>query len=342
MKAIVAHSLGEPETFRIDDVAPLPMGPRDLRVAVHYAGVSFVDVLTAGGNYQIKPPTPYIPGSELSGIVIEVGAEVSGFSPGDRVAAGGFGGVFAEEAVVSCRAANRIPDNVALAEAAILRASYLTSCYALRHRANMQPGEVVLVLGAGGAVGIAAVQIAVAYGAVVIASASTAAKRDFALANGAAHAIDSASPHWRDELKALTGGRGADVVIDPLGGSQTERAFRALAWNGRHVVIGFATGEIPALPTNLPLLKGGILMAVDLKQVGAREPAVFDQVSAEVTRLFAAGEIRPQIAEIYDFTDFVPAMRTAAAGLTTGRLVLRMPAASAGDPLRDAEPRADI
>jgi NADPH2:quinone reductase len=327
MKAIVAQALGPPETFAIEDLAARALGPDDLRIAVHFAGVSFVDVLTATGGYQVKPPTPFIPGSEFSGVVLETGSAVTGFAPGDRVAAGGFGGIFAEEVVVPARSANRIPENAPMAEAAVLRASYLTAGYALVHRARLQAGETVLVLGAGGAVGIAAVQIAVAHGAVIIASASSDAKRALALASGAAHAVDSGAADWRDEIKRLTDGRGVDVVVDPLGDLHTERAFRALRWNGRHLVVGFAAGEIPRLPTNLALLKGGSLIGIDLRQVGEKEPDLLAAVSKEVFELFAAGRLRPPVARAYAFEDFIAAMQAAAKGDSAGRILLQMPAA---------------
>jgi NADPH2:quinone reductase len=327
MKAVLARELGPPETMRLEDVPARAPGPGEVRVAIHFAGVSFVDVLTAGGGYQIKPPTPMIPGSEFSGVVVEAGAGVTDYALGDRLHATAFGGAFAEEIVIPAQSATRLPVNVDMAEAAVIRSSFLTAVYTLRERAKVTPGETVLILGAGGAVGIACIQVAKAYGARPIASASTAEKRDLALANGAAAAVDSNADDWRDQIKALTDGRGVDVVVDPLGGAQTERAFRSLGWNGRHMVVGFAAGEIPRLPVNLALIKGASLVGVDLRQFGQKEPEVFRGAAAEVARLTAERIARPPIGRMLPLESFAEAMNLAAAGTLAGRVVLQMPAA---------------
>jgi len=330
MKAVVARELGPPDTLRIEDLPSRSPGPGELRAAVHYAGVSFVDVLTARGGYQVKPPTPFVPGSEFSGVVLEVGEGVSGFAPGDRVAGSNFGGVFAEEIVFAAASASRVPDNADMAEASVLRASFLTAVYALRNRAQVKPGETVLVLGAGGAVGVAAVQVAKVYGASVIASASSEAKRQLAKANGADHVVDSGAEDWRDQIKTLTGGTGVDVVVDPLGDKHTERAFRSLAWNGRLLVIGFAAGEIPRLPTNLSIVKGASLIGVELRGFVNRDPEGYKVVGEEVARLFAAGAIHAPVARTFPLEDFAAAMDAAASGESAGRIVLRMAAAGGG------------
>jgi NADPH2:quinone reductase len=327
MRAVIGRELGPPESYRLEETVLPPPGAGQLQVAIHYAGVSFVDVLTARGAYQVKPPTPFVPGSEFSGVVTALGEGVAGFAPGDRVSASAFGGVFAEAVNMAAGSASRVPDEADMAEAAVLRASFLTACYALGPRARLRPGETVLVLGAGGAVGVAAIQVAKAYGAAVIASASSQGKRDLALANGADHALDSNSEDWRDQIKALTGGKGLDVVVDPVGDKYTERAFRALGWNGRHLVVGFAAGEIPRLPTNLAILKGASLVGVELRGVVAREPETFKAIGEEVSRLYAAGLARPPIGRVYPLEDFAAAMDAAAAGETAGRIVIRMPAA---------------
>jgi NADPH2:quinone reductase len=327
MRAVVARTLGPPETLGIETVARAPLGPAEARVGIHYAGVSFVDVLTAGGGYQVKPPTPFVPGSEFSGVVLEAGPEATTFAPGDRVSGGAFGGVFAEEIVVPVNRLQRVPAGASMAEASVLRASFFTAYNAVVDRAQVKAGETVLVLGAGGAVGVAAVQVAKAFGATVIASASSQAKRALALDHGATHAVDSNAPDWREQIKQLTGGAGLDIVVDPVGGAFTERAFRALRWGGRHLVIGFAAGGIPKLPTNLALLKGGALLGIDLRQLGEREPEALEALARNVARLFDAGAVRPPIARIYPLADFVAAMQAAAAGESAGRIVLRMPLA---------------
>lgn len=328
MKAVIARELGPPETLLLEDVPSRVPGPNEVRVAVHYAGVSFVDVLIASGGYQLKPPVPFIPGTECSGIVIEAGSDVRDLVPGDRVTAGGIGGIFAEELVLPADMAAKVPAGVDMAEAAVVRSSYLTALYALKNRACLQAGETVLVLGAAGAVGIAAVQIARHYGAHVIASASSAEKCELAIRQGATAAIRSGAPDWRDQLKALTDGRGVDIVIDPLGGDHTERAFRSLAWKGRHVVIGFAAGDIPRLPTNLALLKGAVLTGVDVRQFGIREPEEAQACRHEVDRLMAEGVARPPIARIFPLDDYQEAMKLAATGTALGRVVLQMPVAA--------------
>ncbi len=327
MKAVVAQAFGPPESLAIETLPQPKPGPGELRVAVHFAGISFADVLIAAGEYQLKPPLPFTPGSEYAGVVIETGPGVTGFAPGDRVRAGSFGGAFAEEAIVAAASAAKVTPGQPLAEAALIRSSYMTACYALKWRGQVKAGETVVVLGAGGAVGIAAVQAAKAYGARVIASASSEAKRQLALDNGADHALDSTAQDWRDRLKAAAGGRGVDVVLDTVGGAQTERAFRSLAWNGRLLVVGFAGGGIPKLPTNLALLKGASLVGVDIRQVAIHEPEVSQAVADEVTRLVEAGIARPPIAQVYALEDFAEAMIATRAGQSAGRILLRMPAA---------------
>jgi NADPH2:quinone reductase len=330
MKAVVARELGPPDTFRIEDVAAPRPGPGELRVAIHYAGVSFVDVLRAGGGYQVKPSPPFTPGSEFSGAVLEVGEGVADFAAGDRVIGSNSGGVFAEEIVCAAASAAHAPDGADMAEAAVLRTSYLTAVYALQHRAQVKPGETVLVLGAAGGVGIAAVQVAGLYGAVVIGSASTEEKRALILAQRAAHVVDSTAADWCDQIMALTDAGGVDVVVDPLGDTHTERAFHVLRRNGRHLVVGFAAGSIPRLPTDLALLKGASLVGVDLRQFAARDREAYRAASQEVLSLFASGAVRPPIARAYPLEAFAAAMQAAASGRAAGRIVLRMPAAERG------------
>jgi NADPH2:quinone reductase len=312
----------------VEEVPSPSCGPAQVRVGVHFAGVSFVDVLTATGGYQVRPPTPFIPGSEFSGVVLEVGAEVAGVARGARVAGGAFGGAMAEELVISAAGLTVVPAGVDLAQAAVIRANFMTAVYALARRAELKSSETVLVLGAGGAVGIAAIQVGKALGARLIGSASSEDKRALALACGASAVVDSNAPDWRDQIKALTDGRGVDIVVDPLGGEHTERAFRALAWNGRHLVIGFAAGQIPKLPANLALLKGAALLGVDLRQFEAKQPGAFCEVAAEVARLTAAGKARPPIARVYPIENYVEAMRLAKSGAAAGRILLKMPAAA--------------
>lgn len=322
-RAVIAEAFGPPESYALRELAPRALGPQEVRVAVRAAGISYVDVLTAAGQYQVKPPLPFVPGSEAAGVVSEVGSEVTALSPGDRVVASGWGGMFAEEAVLHQRTVRPIPDGMDLIEAAVFPVSYATAWHALVDRGQVRPGEAVLVLGAGGATGYAAVQVAKHLGARVIASASSEAKRALALAGGADVAVEARAEDWRDQVKAANGGRPVDVVFDPVGGDATDPAFRCLGWGGRHLVIGFP-GGIAALRTNLPLLKGAALVGVDIRQFGEIEPDKANANREETFRLAATGVLKPAIARTYRLEDFAAAMADAASGQSAGRIVLTM------------------
>lgn len=324
MRTVVARELGPPETLIIEEWPIRPPAESEVRVRIHAAGVGFVDALTAAGEYQIKPPLPYVPGSEFAGEVIEVGTGVAGLVPGMAVCGGSFGGAFAEEITLPADKVLPLAAGVSMLEAAVLRASYITAWISLVERAAIRPGERLLVLGAGGAVGIACCQLGRHLGATVIASASTARKRALTLENGADHAIDSGAADWRDQVKALTESRGIDVVADTVGGDLSQAALRSLAWNGRHLVIGFASGTIPSLPANLALLKGAAILGVDARQFGIHHPTAAQRAREAVGGLFNAGVLRPPIAEVFPLEQFAEAMRLAASGAPLGRVVLRM------------------
>ena len=322
-RAVIAEAFGPPESYALRDLVPRALGPNEVRVTIKAAGISYVDVLTAAGQYQVKPPLPFIPGSEAAGIVSEVGGEVTGLAPGDRVVASGWGGMFAEEAVLHQHALRPIPDGMDLIEAAVFPVSYATAWHALVDRGQVRPGEAVLVLGAGGATGYAAVQVAKHLGARVIASASSEDKRALALAGGADVAVEARAEDWRDQVRAANGGRPVDVVFDPVGGEATDPAFRCLGWGGRHLVIGFP-GGIAALRTNLPLLKGAALIGVDIRQFGEIEPDKANANREETFRLAATGVLKPAIARTYALADYAAAMTDAASGQSAGRIVLTM------------------
>ncbi len=226
--------------------------------------------------------------------------------------------------MIPAKLALPIPDAMSFEQASVFRVSYATAYHALVQRARLKAGEVLCVLGAAGAVGYASIQIGKALGATVIASASTKEKRDFALSGGADHAIDSNADDWRAQVKEASGGHGLDVVIDPLGDRFTEPAFRSLAWNGRHLVIGFAAGQIPKLPTNLALLKGASLIGVDIRQLGIFEPEMSEANIPALFDLYTAGHLRPPVASIYPLDRFADAMHEAKAGQSAGRVVIRM------------------
>lgn len=322
-RAVLTDELGPPSLYRLVEHDPGPPSPTQLRIAIRATGISFVDVLTAAGGYQVKPPLPYIPGSECAGVVDAVGAEVTGFTVGDRVVASGWGGLFAEAANLPARTVRQMPAALSFEEAAVFPVSYATAWHALVDRARLQAGESLLVLGAGGATGYAAVQIGKHLGARVLASASSETKRALAIAGGADAAIDARGEGWRAAVKAANGDRGVDVVFDPVGGEATEPAFRSLAWNGRHLVIGFPAG-IAALRTNLPLLKGGALIGVDIRQFGLFEPERSKANRDRIFALAAEGTLRPAVAKSYPLPEFRAAMEEAAAGKSAGRIVLTM------------------
>ncbi|MGE0741783.1 MAG: NADPH:quinone oxidoreductase family protein [Hyphomonadaceae bacterium] len=324
MRAVVGQALGAPENYHLVEVeAPTPPAGC-VRIRVAAVGVSFVDVLIAAGGYQMKPPTPFVPGSGFSGVIDAVGEEVPVSRIGERVSATHFGGGFAEHAIAFAQAALVVPDDMPLDVAAIFPGNYATAHYALAYRAMLRLGETVLVLGAAGNVGLAAIEVGKALGARVIASASSAAKRELALASGADAAIDSGASDWRDQVKALTQGRGADVVVDPVGGEATERAFRSLAWNGRLLVVGFAEGAIPRVPANLALLKGASLVGVDLRQFAEKEPA---QAAANVSAVFALyqqGKLGLRIDRRFALADFREAMHASTDRSGVGRVLIEV------------------
>jgi NADPH2:quinone reductase len=324
MKAVVARSFGPPAGMALEDWPSRSPGPGEVRVKLMYAGVSFVDVLVAAGKYQVKPPLPFVPGSEFSGEIVEIGPGVDQLTRGDLVCGGNMGGVMAEETTLPARRVQKLPSHVSMEQAAVLRASSLTAWYSLIHRGNLVAGETVLVLGAAGAVGIAVCQLARHLGAKVIASASSDEKRDFALANGAEYAIDTHATDWRDRVTGLTSGAGVDIVVDPVGGTETERAFRSLAYRGRHLMVGFASGTIPSIPANLPLLKGASLVGVLTSYFSEKENEAEAASRVKILELFAAGVLAPPVGAVYALDEFVAAMEAAKGGKVLGRVLLRM------------------
>jgi len=323
MEAARAHRHGPPESLTLERLPLAEPGPGQVRIATQAAGVSFVDVLITAGRYQVQPPLPYTPGTELAGVVDAVGEGVTGLAPGDRVCASGFIGGFATHAIAPATAVTRMLDDMDFTAASVFRASYCTAYHALVQRARLAAGETVMVLGAGGAVGVAAIEVARALGAHVVACASSPEKRALAQDCGAEVVIDSRAEDFCEQVAQATGGRGPDVVVDPVGGAATELAFCTLAWNGRHLVVGFAAGEIPRLKTNLPLLKGAALIGLDIRRFGEREPDVAQANLAALFELYGTGALKPRVAVELPLTRFAKAMQLAAAGETAGRIVLR-------------------
>lgn len=273
MLALTSDVLGPVEGYVIRRVAVPEPGEDQVRLRIEAVALGYVDSLIAAGGYQHKPIPPYVPGAEIVGVVDQVGSDTVGVAVGERVASWQLlaGGGLAEFALAPARSLVRVPDGLASAAAAAMLLDHLTAWYAVFDRGGVRAGETVLVLGAGGGVGSAAVQVAANSGARVIAAASTPSKRDYAVHLGAEAAIDYSAPDWRDALRRILGG-GVDVVVDPVGGASFEPAFRSLAKGGRHLVVGFAAGTIPNLPANLPLLKNGALIGVDARHLLESDP----------------------------------------------------------------------
>jgi NADPH:quinone reductase len=320
-RAVIGDQLGPVAGYALRAHDPGAPKPNQIRIAVRAAGVSFVDVLTAEGKYHVSPPTPFIPGSECAGLVAAVGMDVKQFFVGQRVVATGFGGIFAEAVNLNARSVWPMPENLTFEEAAVFQVSYTTAWHALVDRGRLQPVETLLVLGAGGATGYAAVQIGRHLGARVIASASSEGKRRLALSGGADTAVNARSETWRDDVKSASGGKLVDVVFDPVGGEATETAFRTLGWNGRHLIVGFP-GGIASLRTNLPLLKGASLIGVNLRQFGETDLQRAESNRDKVFALAAQGAFRPVVAQSFPLERFAEAMAAAAGGHDAGRIVL--------------------
>ena len=303
--------------------APTPEPkPGEVRVAIRAASLNFPDLLIVSGKYQHKPTPPFVPGAEFSGVVEALGEGVTQLRVGDRVACCAGTGGFATHACTAAGLALPLPDEMPFDEAAAFIMTYGTSHHALVDRAQLRAGETVLVLGAAGGVGSAAVQIAKASGARVIAAASSDAKCAFATRLGADATIDYARANIRDELKRLTDGRGPDVVYDPVGGDLAEPVFRTIAWRGRYVVIGFAQGGIPALPWNLPLLKGASIVGVFWGSFMRHEPEAGMRALAELVEWYRRGLVRPVVGERLPMAGLRQAYDRMGSRQVMGKLVL--------------------
>lgn len=329
MRAVLVEQFGPVESQKLADVAMPEPGAGEVRIRVAAAAIGFVDGLKIQGLYQTKDPLPFIPGMEYAGTVDAIGAGVTCFAPGQRVLGLGLRGALAEFAVYPETALHHVPDGVDLERASGLLANYTTALYALSEIAALRAGEHLLVLGASGGTGSAAVSLGKLMGAKVIAAASTEAKRAFAMEQGADLALDYTKPDWRETLKGLTGGSGVDVIFDGVGGELSPLAFRSLAWRGRHLVVGFAAGKIPALPFNIALLKGASLMGLDLAQVRTREPEIHARLVTSLLGWFAEGRLRPPAVEVFDFADFRAAFAAMATRSALGKMVVRIAPASA-------------
>lgn len=325
MKAVVVENYDSIDGVSIKEIGLPGIVAGEVRVKIGAAAVGFVDGLKVQGLYQTKDSLPFVPGTEFAGIVDAVADDIHAFKPGMPVIGMARSGGLAEYIAVPSAALTHLPGQVSLEVGASFQANYLTALYALDARASLRDGEILLVLGAAGGVGIAAVQIGKLLGARVIAAASTQEKRDFATRFGADEAVDYTSPDWRDKLKALTGGHGADVIFDPVGGEVAVQAFRSIAWQGRHLVVGFASGAIPALPFNLPLLKGGALLGVDLAQIQKREPETHARLIAQLLDWLAVNRLRPVVGKVVPFENFREAFKAMQSRSALGKMIVKFP-----------------
>lgn len=324
MKAVLCKAFGGPGDLVVEEVAPPPLGKADVRIAVCAAGVNFPDVLMITGKYQMRPEFPFSPGLEVAGEVIEVGEGAAGITAGQRVMATLPHGGFAEEAVVPAQSVYAIPDGMDYPAAAGFSITYGTAHHALIGRAKLQAGENLLVLGAAGGVGLAAVEVGALLGAHVIGAVGADAKAAVVRDHGAEAVINYSSESIRDRVKDLSGGSGADVVFDPVGGEATTESVRALAWRGRLLVIGFASGHIPEIAANRLLLKEAQAVGVYWGAFATREPAQNRANIAELLRWYGEGKIKPLVSATFSLAQAGEALSALIERKATGKVVLRV------------------
>jgi len=322
LKAVLCKQLGLPDTLVVEDIPPLKAGKGQVVVGVKAAGVNFPDTLIIQGKYQFKPEPPFSPGGEVAGVVKSVGEGVTGWKPGDRVIAAATWGGFAEELVTDADRLIPLIDAMDFVPASAFILTYGTSYHALEDRAELKAGETLLVLGAAGGVGLAAVQLGKAMGARVIAAASSDEKLEVCRANGADELINYASDDLRTRVKALTAGKGVDVIYDPVGGPYSEPALRDMAWKGRFLVVGFAAGDIPKIPLNLTLLKGCSIVGVFWGAFTKNEPERNRANNAALMNLFVEGKVKPHIHATYPLERAAEALNEVMNKRVSGKVVL--------------------
>jgi NADPH:quinone reductase len=308
--------------MQLDDI-PVPQpGPGQVRIRNHAAALNFFDILQCQGKYQVKPPLPFTPGAEVAGMVDAVGEGVNGFSAGDRVQAMSPWGGFAEYSLAQVSGVFRIPDEMGFPAAAAMPIVYQTSYFALKHRAALRAGEWLLVHAAAGGVGLAAVQIGKAMGARIIATAGSDEKLEFCKSQGADHAVGYRDESWVDRVKEITGGHGAAVIYDPVGGEITGLSTKCIAWEGRLLIIGFAGGAIPKIEANRILLKNISIVGLHWGEYRKHNPPLVNQAQEDLFAMFRAGQIAPVVSREVPLEDAVPALRELAGRKTHGKLVL--------------------
>ncbi len=322
MKALVCRQFGDLDNLRIEDFPAPVITPTQVRVSMRAAGVGFMDTLMANGLYQLKPDLPYVPGAVGAGVVTEIGSQVTGIQVNDRVSFLNYFGAFAEEVATEAHTVVKIADSMDYAQGATFRLSYTPAYLALKTRANLQPGEVLLVTGASGGVGHAAVQLGKLMGATVIGSVGRDEKIDIVKGFGADHVINHSTESLKDRVKELTDGRGADVILDLIGGDVFDQTLRCVNFLGRIIVMGFTSGRIPQIPANLVLLKNCSILGVFLGGWMTRDPAASMKLNQELAELAQKGGLHTHISHRFSLDDAVKAMHTLRSRDTVGKVVL--------------------
>jgi NADPH2:quinone reductase len=319
----VCHAFGEPDGLTVDEVADPVAGPGEVVIEIEAAAVNFPDVLQVAGRYQVKLDLPFVPGSEFAGRVAEIGPgpTADATEVGQMVRGSVMSGAFADRIALPAAMLRPVPEHVGAAAAAAFGVTYTTAFHALHTFGHVEPGHWVTVLGAAGGVGLASIELAALAGARVVAVASTGAKRAACTAAGAEVALDGGADGLKEAIKDATGG-GSDLVVDPVGGEQTELALRALRPGGRHIVVGFASGVIPSIPLNLVLVKGVSVVGLDLRHLFVVEPERAISAAAELDRLLASGDLRPHIGARFDLTDATSALQLVADRGAIGKVLV--------------------
>lgn len=323
MKALLCHQFGPPEDLTLGDVPSPPIGASQVRIAVRACGVNFPDVLMIQGAYQMKPPFPFSPGLEVSGDITETADDVPGLQIGQRVMATMMYGGFTDEVVVPAAAVLPMPDAMSYEHGAGFPLVYGTSHVALAHRAKLKAGETLLVLGTAGGVGLTAVELGKHIGARVIAAASTAEKLELARSYGADELINYSRDNLRDRLNEITDGKGVDVIYDPVGGAIFDQAVRRIAWEGRYLVIGFASGRIPSLPANIALLKNASIVGTFWGAYQVNDPGLIRDSFAQLTKWYAEGVLKPHIHQVYPLEGAATALRQLMERRAMGKILLK-------------------
>lgn len=328
MKALIVREHGPVDNLLLEDVADPVPGPGQVLIDVHAASVNFPDLLVIGGTYQNLPPLPFSPGKDLAGVVAAVGAGVTAVKPGDRVAAQNEYGAYAQRCVVPQMNCYAMPDCMSFADAAALGLTYATAHFALVERARYKPGEIVLVNGAAGGVGIATIQVAKALGALVVASVSSAEKAALARENGADHVVRTDVPDlrnaFRDQVFKAVGKRGVDIIVDPVGGDVFDAGLRVIAWCGRIVIVGFAEGRIPEIKAGHLLVKNISLIGLQYSSYREREPGKVQKVQRELFEWYEEGKIKPYVMAEFPLRDYRQALRTVRDRKVIGKAVILM------------------